>query len=31
MAMYVLVQASGRWWLVAGQNTVIQPGRSATD
>jgi uncharacterized protein (TIGR02246 family) len=31
MAMYVLVQAIGRWWLVAGQNTIIQPGRSATD
>lgn len=31
MAMYVLVQHGGRWWLAAGQNTPIQPGRSATD
>jgi uncharacterized protein (TIGR02246 family) len=31
MAMYVLVEHDGRWWLAAGQNTPIQPGRSATD
>jgi uncharacterized protein (TIGR02246 family) len=31
MALYVLVRAQQRWWLVAGQNTVVQPGRSATD
>ena len=31
MALYVLVQRAGRWWLAAGQNTPIQPGDSATD
>jgi uncharacterized protein (TIGR02246 family) len=31
MALYVLVCDNGRWWLAAGQNTLIQPGRSATD
>ena len=29
MATYVLVQRDGEWWLVAGQNTPIQPGRGA--
>lgn len=31
MALYVMVKRTDRWWLVAGQNTPIQPGRSATD
>jgi hypothetical protein len=31
MALYVLIKHGGRWWLAAGQNTPIQPGRSATD
>jgi uncharacterized protein (TIGR02246 family) len=31
MALYVLVKRDGRWWLAAGQNTVIRPGQSATD
>jgi uncharacterized protein (TIGR02246 family) len=31
MALYVLVQHDRRWWLVAGQNTRIEVGRSATD
>jgi uncharacterized protein (TIGR02246 family) len=31
MALYVLVRQGDEWWLVAGQNTPIVPGRSATD
>jgi uncharacterized protein (TIGR02246 family) len=31
MARYVLVRDNERWWLAAGQNTLIQPGHSATD
>jgi uncharacterized protein (TIGR02246 family) len=31
MALYVLVRDNERWWLAAGQNTLIQPGRSATE
>ncbi len=31
MALYVLVRRGGRWWLVAGQNTIIRPGRGAKD
>jgi uncharacterized protein (TIGR02246 family) len=30
MALYVLVKRGERWWLAAGQNTPIAPGRSAT-
>jgi hypothetical protein len=26
MAMYVLVQPNGEWWLAAGQNSPIRPG-----
>lgn len=26
MAMYVLVQHDGGWWLAAGQNTPMRPG-----
>ena len=26
MAMYVLVQRDGHWWLAAGQNTPMRPG-----
>jgi uncharacterized protein (TIGR02246 family) len=29
MATYVLARREGEWWLVAGQNTPIQPGRGA--
>ena len=29
IALYVLTRTHGRWWLAAGQNTVVQPGRSA--
>lgn len=29
IALYVLTRAHGRWWLAAGQNTVVQPRRSA--
>jgi uncharacterized protein (TIGR02246 family) len=25
MALYVLVRRDGRWWLAAGQNTIIRP------
>lgn len=25
MALYVLVRRNGRWWLAAGQNTIIRP------
>lgn len=31
MALYVLIKRDGRWWLAAGQNTIIRPGQSATD
>lgn len=31
VALYVLVRDNGRWWLAAGQNTPIQPGRSAPE
>ena len=29
MALYVLVQRDGRWWVAAGQNTPITPGGAA--
>jgi uncharacterized protein (TIGR02246 family) len=29
MALYVLIKRHDRWWLAAGQNTIIRPGRSA--
>jgi uncharacterized protein (TIGR02246 family) len=29
MATYVLARRDGEWWLVAGQNTPIQPGKGA--
>jgi uncharacterized protein (TIGR02246 family) len=31
VAMYVLIERDGRWWLAAGQNTKVEPGKSATD
>ncbi|HEX4456060.1 MAG TPA: DUF4440 domain-containing protein [Kofleriaceae bacterium] len=31
VAMYVLIERAGRWWLAAGQNTKVEPGKSATD
>jgi hypothetical protein len=31
MALYVLMKRDGDWWLVAGQNTPVRPGMSATD
>jgi uncharacterized protein (TIGR02246 family) len=31
MALYVLVERDGEWWLAAGQNTPVRPGMSATD
>ncbi|HEX4446788.1 MAG TPA: SgcJ/EcaC family oxidoreductase [Polyangiaceae bacterium] len=31
MALYVLIERDGDWWLVAGQNTPVRPGLSATD
>ena|ERR1700761_713604 len=31
MALYVLIRDNERWWLAAGQNTLIQPGLSATE
>jgi len=31
IALYVPVNHQGRWWLAAGQNTPVKPGRSATD
>jgi len=31
MALYVLVRRGERWWLAAGQNTPVRPGRSATE
>ena len=27
--LFVLVERGGEWWLAAGQNTPVQPGRSA--
>jgi uncharacterized protein (TIGR02246 family) len=29
MALYVLVERDGEWWLAAGQNTPLQPSKAA--
>jgi uncharacterized protein (TIGR02246 family) len=31
VVLFVLVLRGGTWWLAAGQNTPVQPGRSAVD
>lgn len=31
VAMYVLIERDARWWLAAGQNTKVEPGKSAND
>ena len=30
MALYLLVERDGRWWLAAAQNTPIDPARTGT-
>jgi hypothetical protein len=27
MALYALVRRAGRWWMAAGQNTIVDPAR----